>query len=181
MAFERVPGAAGYIDKLRDEDLFGDVTSGMGRGGKIARNALKQFQSGADIGQNPFFGFKLNAMKAAKGQDDKERNRQIQANLAFSGQPGLAADLVSQAQNEADQNFQTGIAQGAQDSWQSALDEYFRSREARNNVGLQKASIRGQQLANAANANNQSYQQKRPGFWSGIANTAVNAALSGPG
>lgn len=179
MAFEQNPMAAGFNNQLKDENLFGNVDFGMGRGGKMARNALKQFQSGGDIGQNDFFKYKLNAMKAIKGQDDAERNRKIAGNLAFAGQPGLVADQSAQAQNEADYNFQTGVAQEAGNAFNDALNEYFRSRQEKNNVGLQAAGIRGRQLADAANANNNSWQQKQQGFWSRLANTAVGAALGG--
>lgn len=178
MAFEQKPGAQGYIDKLANENLFGDVTKGIGVGGKIARQAIKQFGSGADISGNNFFKYKLNQMKAIKSQQDRQRNEDIAANLAFSGQPALTAGIQAEQQNDADQDYQTAIAGAAGDSFQSALDEFFRSRGARNDVALRQAAIREQQLRDAGQLNNDSYTQKQPGFWSSFGKGLLSKGLS---
>lgn len=181
MAYERIPGGAGAIDPLKDEDLLQHFKFGIGKSGKAAGQDINMFRSGTDVSNIPGFKFLLQQIKANQGTQDMIRNRDLASNLTFAGQPGLQAGIQAEQQRAADQDTQGAIAGAAVGSYDKALDTFQSARNAQNETAARAAETRRQQLQGYGDLYNDQFKQKAPGFLKQLALTATGAVLGNAG
>lgn len=182
MPFEQIPGSQGYINNLAGADLSQHYRFGLGKAGKNARADMAAFRSGEDVSNIPGFKYVLAQIKASAAAQATARNRQIGANTAFSGQPGLMAGIEAEQGRTADQDTQRNIVGGVENAYNTSAQQYQQALQQQNQTATSYNDLYEKQLADAANLNNQAYQRKAPGFFSKLGDAVaggVGTAIGG--